>query len=80
MNEIQKLQQTKMKTSGYYFKVGDTFIDSDLNVKAECVDDLPEPCVYCIYDHLPSCTKDNTPICLASERTDNIEVKFIKID
>ena len=67
-----------MKTAGVYFEIGDTFLD-DSGVKAECVLDINVPCEDCIYDHLPSCTKDNTPLCTDTSRMDNTDVKFIRL-
>ena len=76
-----------MKTAGVYFKIGDTFIDSGLNVKAECVDDMNVPCDNCIYEFTNNlskeyniCTDKNTPLCLDIKREDNTDVKFIKKD
>ena len=66
-----------MKISGVYFEIGDTFLD--MNVKAECVLDVNEPCKECIYEAYEKCTKDNTPLCTDTGRIDNTDVKFIKL-
>ncbi len=71
-----------MKTSGQYFKVGDIFFDSELGIKAKCIDGMNgyHSCEECVYDFKNSCTDDNTPFCLPTKRKDNTDVIFIKVE
>lgn len=79
-----------METSGQYFKVGETFFDSDLEIKAKCVNHNHgsyNPCEGCIYEYKNtftseerSCTDKNTPLCLNTKREDNTDVIFIRFE